>query len=75
MMITRPIYKISEAIREAMFFIITSPGERFLSFSIVEEEMGAFCASAEAYLLNHLERGYKSLDYYKNMIQVFGENS
>ena len=75
MPIVRPICKISEAVRAAMYFIITSPGDRFLSFSLCEEEMDTFCSSAEIYLLNHLERGYKSLDYYKNMVKVFGELS
>ena len=73
--IVRPICKISEAVRSAMYFIITSSGDRFLSFSLCEEEMDSFCTSAELYLLNHLERSYKSLDYYKSMAKVFGELS
>lgn len=73
--IVRPICKISEAVRSAMYYIITSPGDRFLSFSLCDEEMDCFCNSAEIYLLNHLERGYKSLDYYKSMVKVFGNFS
>lgn len=60
---------VSEGVRLAMEYVINSPIEKFLSFSISYDEQRYFSSAAEAYLLNHIEKSFKSLDFYKQIIQ------
>jgi DNA repair protein RecO (recombination protein O) len=60
---------VSEGVRAAMEYVISCPIEKFLSFTLSEEESGYFSDVSEAYLLNHIEKSFKSLDFYKQMIR------
>jgi DNA repair protein RecO (recombination protein O) len=60
---------VSENVRAAMEYVINCPIEKFLSFTLSEEESGYFSDVAEAYLLNHIEKSFKSLDFYKQIIR------
>ena len=37
---------------------------KLFSFRLPPEDLRLFCRAAEAYLLNHLERPFKTLDFY-----------
>ncbi len=51
-------------------FALAALPERMFSFRIKElADREEFCRGAEAYLLNHLERGFDSLDFYKTIIK------
>ena len=58
---------ISEGAKSALAYSIYAPIEKLFSFSISEEDTRMFASAAECYLLNHLERGYKSLDFYNEV--------
>lgn len=49
----------------AMRFAAGSPPKRFLSFSLGGDSLRRFGNAAEAYLMTQLERGFRTLDYYK----------
>lgn len=49
----------------AMRFVADSPPKRFLSFALGGDSLRRFGDAAEAYLMTQLERGFRTLDYYK----------
>ena len=60
---------ISPSVLAAMNYAVAAPTERMFSFSLDgKEENEMFSRAAEEYLLNHLERGFTTLDFYKSMI-------
>lgn len=64
---SRIVRLVSEGARVAMCYAIYSPLEKLFSFSLEGEDMNLFSSAAEAYLLNHLERGFRSLDFYNEV--------
>ncbi len=65
----RIICPLSPAAEIAMRYALTCPIERLFSFRIEEEDMRLFASAAEHYLLNQLERGFKSLTFYKQIAE------
>ena len=66
--LNKPLSIITQAVADAICYITGSRQERILSFSLEESEWTSFFDTAEKYLLNHLERGFFSLDFYKSML-------
>ena len=58
---------LSEAAKIALGYCIHSPIEKIFSFNIPDEDMHLFADAAEEYLLNQLERSFKTLDFYKEV--------
>ncbi len=58
---------LPEGAKIAVGFVIYSPLERIYAFRIGDEDMRFFATAAEQYLLNHLERSFKTLDFYKEV--------
>lgn len=58
---------LSEGAKDAMCYSIYSPIERMFSYRIDPSDMHLFSTAAEKYLLNHLERGFKTLDFYNEV--------
>ncbi|MCD7733854.1 MAG: DNA repair protein RecO [Clostridiales bacterium] len=52
----------------AMRYIITCSGKKLLSFQPEERELTRLGEVCEAYLLTQLERGFRTLDYYKQIV-------
>ncbi len=53
----------------AVQYVLTAMTERMFSFRLkTESDAADFCRAAEIYLLNHLERGFDTLDFYKSII-------
>ena len=52
---------------EAMKYCMDCPLERILSFSLAEDDLYSFARATETYLLNHLERSFDSLHFYKKL--------
>lgn len=54
----------------AVRFALTAMPERMFSFRIKDaSDADKFCRSAEIYLLNHLERSFDSLEFYKILLK------
>lgn len=58
---------LSEGAKIALGYCIYSPIEKIFSFKISDEDMGLFARAAEEYLINQLERSFKSLEFYKEV--------
>ena len=59
---------LTDAARVALYYVIFSPIEKLLSFRLEsKDDLDSFSYVAETYLLNHLETGFKTLDYYKQL--------
>ena len=60
---------ITPSVLAAMRYAMDAPLSRMLSFKLDgQDELDMFSRAAEEYLLNHLERGFTSLEFYKCMI-------
>ena len=59
--------RVSPPVLAALRFIAAAPPKKFLSFSLGKEELSLFSVVCERYLLNHLEHGFSSLEYYKKI--------
>lgn len=55
---------LSAGARQALAYAIYCPMNKLLSFRLPPEDMHLFCRATETYLLNHLERSFKTLDFY-----------
>ena len=66
--VPRPVAIISDSVLCAMRYICNSRQERFLAFSLDENEHSLLFEASEKYLLNHIERGFYSLEFYKSML-------
>ena len=58
---------LSPSAKVAFNYAIYAPLERLFSFNIPEEDLHLFRSASESYLLNHLERGFKTLDFYNEV--------
>lgn len=56
-------------ILRALRHIVLSDQERLFNFRVSDEAMSKLSAATENYLLSHLERNFKTLDFYKSLIQ------
>ena len=51
----------------AMRYIVSAPARQILRFSLGEDSLLHLSDTAERYLLRHAERGFSTLDYWKNI--------
>ena len=59
---------ITHSVIDAMRYIVGAAPERFLSFSLGEDDMYLLSNAAETYLINHLEHSFHTLDFYKSVL-------
>ncbi len=59
---------LTPSVLEAMRYVVGAPGNKFLFFSLAEDEMPAFAKICEKYLLNHIEHGFYTLEFYKSLL-------
>lgn len=60
--------KLTPSVLAALRYIFAADEKRFLSFTLEKEELKLFSNVCERYLLDHLEHGFHSLDFYKSML-------
>lgn len=66
---TAMIYlKLSPSVLDAMRFLSNAPISKYLSFNIDKTELPLFSTATEKYLINHLEHGFYTLEFYKSLI-------
>lgn len=63
----RIICPLTQASLAALGYCIYSPIEKVFSFNLADEDMRLFSKACEEYLLNQLERSFRSLDFYKEV--------
>ncbi len=59
--------RLSPSVLAALRYIEGATVKRFLSFKLDEQELSLFSVVCERYLLNHIEHGFSSLEYYKKI--------
>ncbi|MCL2637441.1 MAG: DNA repair protein RecO [Oscillospiraceae bacterium] len=60
-------FVLNSALLRAMRFIIFSPNEKIYKFELGEKNLRELAFITEKYLLYHLGRGFKTLDYFKKV--------
>lgn len=66
---TAHIYlRLTHAVYDAMRYTVEAPANRYLSFHLAEDELSLFAGVCEKYLLNHIEHGFYTLDFYKSIL-------
>lgn len=65
--IAKIFIRLTMPVLSALRYIEEAPQKRFLSFSLDKSELPLFSVVCERYLLNHLEHGFSSLEYYKKI--------
>ena len=58
---------LSESAKIALCYCIYAPIEKLFSFNIPDEDMKLFSGACEDYLINQLERSFKTLEFYKEV--------
>lgn len=66
--LNKPIVIISSSVAKAFEYITSTSQGKILSFTIDDREWSSFFEASEKFLLNHLERSFYSLDFYKTML-------
>lgn len=64
----KPIAIITKGVIDAIKYIVNSDSKRFLSFTLSDEECELFYILSEKFLINQLERGFNTLDFYKSIL-------
>ena len=62
------IVPLHENARLSFAYLAHADLSKLLSFNLPEPDLCELSHAAETYLLNHLERGFDSLDFYKSML-------
>lgn len=66
---TAHIYlRLTPAVLDAMRYTIYAPGNRYLFFSLETDELPRYASVCEKYLLNHIEHGFYTLEFYKSLL-------
>ena len=58
---------LSDGAKVALGYLIHSPLERIFAFNISDEDMEILGKATEEYIINQLERSFKSLEFYKEV--------
>ncbi len=64
---SRIIAILSDSAKSAMLYCIHCPIEKIFSFNLTREDMSLFARATEEYLINQLERSFKTLEFYKEL--------
>ena len=63
----RIVSLLSDGAKCAFEYCVYCPPEKIFSFTLPDEDMHLFSKGAETYLIHHLERSFKTLDFYHQM--------
>ena len=61
------ILPLSPSILHGMRYVIGAPAKRVFSFTLPEEAQANFSRVCEKYLINQLERSFRTLEFYHNI--------
>ncbi|MBQ4065188.1 MAG: DNA repair protein RecO [Clostridia bacterium] len=61
------ILPLSPAVLGGLRYVVDAPAKRIFSFAVPEDELRDFCRVCEKYLLNQLERSFRTLEFYRNI--------
>ncbi len=61
------ICPVTPSVAAAVAYIVNADAKRVFSFSVKGDDVNCLEQTCEKYLLHHLERGFDTLDFYKNV--------
>lgn len=61
------VLALNQGALDAARYILTCNAKKLFSYRLEGKALGELAAAAEKYLLSHLDRGFKTLDYYKKV--------
>ncbi len=64
---TAMLFTLDKPLLDAMRYVSYSHAKRYLSFDVPKDAEGVFCDYCEKYLLNHVDRGFKTLDFLRSL--------
>ena len=67
---TSIVLMLNKPMLDTMRLICYSPPKKFLTFILPQEDEALFCSHCEKYLLNHLDKGFKSLDFFHSLAGI-----
>ena len=59
---------LTPGVLAAMRYLAETPVNRFLSFSLQEDDVHLFAQACEKYLLHHIEHSFSTLGFYKSLL-------
>ena len=62
------IVQISPSVFAAVIYALSAPQEKIFSFTLADDAMHDFSALCEKYALCHLERDFKTLEFYHSLV-------
>jgi DNA repair protein RecO (recombination protein O) len=60
---TAMLFALTKPLLDAMRYVCYSAAKRYLSFELPKDAQAVFCEYCEKYLLNHVDRGFKTLEF------------
>lgn len=67
---TSIVLMLDKPMLDAMRLICYSHPKKFLSFQLPQEDETLFFSHCEKYLLNHLDKGFKSLEFFHSLAKI-----
>lgn len=64
------VMQISSSMLCGLRYVASCEPNRVFSYSIAEDELEDYAAVCEKYILNHLERGFRTLDFYHEVANI-----
>lgn len=64
---TSLVLMLDRPVLDAMRVVCYFPPKKFLSFELPTASCELFCSNCEKYLLNHIERGFRSLEFLRSL--------
>ena len=64
------ICPLTASMLRGLRYVLSSQANRVFSYSISEDELGAYAQVCEKYITNHLERGFLTLDFYHETMSL-----
>lgn len=60
---TAMLFTLDKPLLDAMRYVCYSNAKKYLAFELPDDAKSVFCEYSEKYLLNHIDRGFRSLEF------------
>lgn len=61
---------LTTSMLKGLRYVLSADPKRLFSYSMAQDELENYADVCEKYILNHLERGFDTLDFYKSVISL-----
>lgn len=64
------VVRLTPSVLKGLRYVLSADHQRVFSYSIAEDTLEEYADVCEKYILNHLERGFNTLDFYKEVTSM-----